>query len=55
MRVSGKSQGIDSEINMLANSMQNRLGLCYTMLLINCHCQKHGENAASRSTANLAF
>ena len=25
------------EINMLANSMQNRLGLCYTTLLINFH------------------
>ena len=43
------------EINLLANSMQNRLGLRYTTLLINCHCQTHGNNAVSRSTVNLAF
>ena len=44
-----------SEINMLANSMENRLGLCYTTLLINCHSHTHGGNAVSRSTVNLAF
>ena len=43
------------EINLLANSMQNRLGLRYTTLLINCHRQTHGDNAVSRSTFNLAL
>ena len=36
------------------NSMKNRLGLCYTMRLINCHYQKHSENAVSSSNVNLA-
>ena len=35
--------------------MQNRLGLFYTTLLINCHRQTHGDNVVSRSTANLSF
>ena len=43
------------EINLLANSMQNRLGLRYTNLPINCNRQTHGDNSASRSTVNLAF
>ena len=43
------------EINLLANSMQNRLGLRYTTLLIHFHRQKHGDNAVSRSTVNLDF
>ena len=44
-----------SEINILVNSMQNRLGHCYTTLLINFHCQTHGDNAVCRSTVNLSF
>ena len=43
------------EINLLASSTQNCLGLCYITLLINCHCQTHGENAVSSTTVNLAF
>ena len=43
------------EITLLVNSMQNRLGLHYTTLLINCHRQTHGDNEVSRSTVNLAF
>ena len=35
--------------------MQNRLGLHYTTLLINCHTHTHGENAVSKSTVNLDF
>ena len=35
--------------------MGERLGLRYTTLLINFHCQTHGENAVRRSTVNLAF
>ena len=37
------------------NSMKNRLGLCYTTLIINFHRQKHGNNSVSRSTVNLGF
>ena len=44
-----------SEINLLVNSMQNRIGLRYTTHLINCHRQTHGENVVIRSTVNLAF
>ena len=44
-----------SEINLVVNSMQNRLGLCYTTLLINFHRHTHGDNAVSKSTVNLAF
>ena len=43
------------KINMLANSMQNRLGICYTTLLINFHCQTHGDSSVSRYTLNLDF
>ena len=41
------------EINLLVDSMKNRLGIHYTTLLINFHRQTHGDNAASRSTVNL--
>ena len=44
-----------SEINLLANSMQKRLGLRYMTLLINCHHHTHGANALIRSTVNLTF
>ena len=37
------------------NSMQNRLGLRYKTLLINCHRQTHGDNAVGKSNFNLAF
>ena len=43
------------EINLLVDSMKNRLGLRYTTLLINFHCHTHGDNAVSRSTVNLAL
>ena len=43
------------EINLLANSIQNRLSLRYTTLLISCNRQTNGENPVSRSTVNLAF
>ena len=43
------------EINLLVNSMQNRLGLRYTTLIINFRLHTHGDNAVSRSTVNLAF
>ena len=43
------------EINLLANSMHNRLGLRYTQMLINCRFKSHGDNAVSISTVNLAL
>ena len=44
-----------SEINLLANSMQNRLGHFYTTLPIHFHLHTHGYNAVIKSTVNLAF
>ena len=44
-----------SEINLLANSTQKRLGFRYTTLLINCHRHTNGENAVRKSTVNLSF
>ena len=35
--------------------MQNRIGLHYTTLFINCRRQTHGDNAVSKSTGNSAF
>ena len=43
------------EINIIANSMERRLGLRYTTLLINCHRQTNDDNAVCRSTVNLAY
>ena len=44
-----------SEINIIANSIEKRLGLRYTTLLINCHCQTNDNNAVCRSTVILAY
>ena len=43
------------EINLLANSMENRLGIMYTTKLLNCHRRQNGVNEVSKSTVNLAF
>ena len=43
------------EIYLIANSMERRLGLRYTTLLINCHLQTNGDNTVCRSTVNLAY
>ena len=43
------------EINLIADSMERRLGLQYTTLLINCHRQTKGDNEVCRSTVNLAY
>ena len=40
---------------MIDNSMERRLGLQYTTLLINYHRHKKGDNAVCRSTVNLAY
>ena len=43
------------ELNILADSMENRLGLTYTTKLINCRHHQNGFDALCRSTVNLAF
>ena len=43
------------ELNILADSMENRLGLRYTTKLINCHHHQNGFDAVCTSTFNLAF
>ena len=43
------------ELNILADSMENRLGLAYTTKLINCHRHQNGFDALCTSTVNLAF
>ena len=43
------------ELNILANSMENRLGISYTTKLLNCHRYRNGFDAVCRSTVNLAF
>ena len=43
------------DLNILADSMENRLCLRYTNKLINCHRHQNGFDAVCRSTVNLAF
>ena len=43
------------ELNILADSMENRLGFRYTTHLINFHCRYNGFDAVCKSTVNLAF
>ena len=43
------------ELNILADSMENRLGISYTTQLINCHRYRNDFDAVCRSTVNLAF
>ena len=43
------------ELNILADSMENKLGLRYTTHLINFHRHHRGFNAVCNSTVNLAF
>ena len=43
------------ELNILADAMENKLGLRYTTHLINCHRHHKGFNAVCKSTVNLAF
>ena len=43
------------ELNILADSMENRLGIRYTTQLINFHRQQNGFDAVCRSTVNLSF
>ena len=43
------------EINILADAMENHLGLRYTTHLINCHLNHEDFNAVCMSTFNIAF
>ena len=43
------------ELNILEDSMENRLGLTCTTKLINCHRHRNGFDAVCRSTVNLDF
>ena len=43
------------EINLLANLMENRLGITYNTKLLNFHRHQNGVGAVCRSTINLAF
>ena len=43
------------EINLLANSTENRLGIMYTTKLLNCHRHRNGVDAVCKSTVDLAF
>ena len=43
------------EINLLAYSMENRLGITYTTKLLNCHRHQNCFDAVCRFTVNIAF
>ena len=43
------------ELNILADAMENHLGLRYTTHLINCHYHQKGSNAVCTSTVNIDF
>ena len=43
------------ELNIIADLMENRLGLRYTTHIINCHFHHNGFDALCKSTVNLAF
>ena len=43
------------EINILADAMENKLGLCYTTHLVNCHRHHKGFYAVCKFTVNVAF
>ena len=43
------------EVNILADAMENKLGLRYTTHLNNFHCHYKGFNAVCKFTVNLAF
>ena len=43
------------ELNILADAMENKLGLRYTAHLINCHQHHKGFNEVCNSTINSDF
>ena len=44
-----------NELNILSGFMENRLGLCYTTSMINCHMKTQVFDAVCKYTVNLAF
>ena len=44
-----------NELNILDYCLENRLCLCYTTSLINCHHKTQGFDAVCKYTINLAF
>ena len=53
----GKSYLLNNsdELNILADVMENRIGLCYNTHMINCNCHQVGFNVLCKSTVNIAF
>ena len=43
------------ELNLLADAMENRLGLRYTTHLVDCYRHQNGFDAVCKSTVNLAL
>ena len=43
------------ELNILADAMENRLGLCYTTHIIDCHHHHNSFDAVYKSSVNLSF
>ena len=43
------------ELNLLSNSMENRLGITYTTKLFNCNRHQNSVDTVCRFTVNLAF
>ena len=43
------------ELNILADSMENMLGLRYKTHIINCHRHLNSFDAVCKSTVNIAF
>ena len=43
------------ELHILADAIENRLGLCYTTHLINCHRHHNDFDVVCKSTVNPAF
>ena len=43
------------ELNILADLMENRLGISYKIQIINFHRYRNGFDAVCRSTVNIAF
>ena len=43
------------ELNLLASSMENRLGITYTTKLLNCHRHQNGVDAVCCFTVDISF
>ena len=60
-KINSKHTGIlyllkySDELNIPVDWMENRLGLCYTTYMINCHQKTRGFDVVCKSTVNLAL